>query len=86
MRKNKDFITLAEAAEILPRRTQAYCVWRWCRKGTKARNGQQIYLKHERWGGIIYTTQKWLDDFAERLAAADIEYFKNKTQCRKELP
>ena len=34
-----------------------------------------MYLRHERWGGVIYTSRQWLDDFAERLAAADLEHF-----------
>ena len=75
MRSDDDRLPLAQAAKILPGRPHASSVWRFCRKGIKARNGERVYLRHERWGGVIYTSGQWLQEFAERLAAADIEHF-----------
>lgn len=32
-------------------------------------------LQHVRLGGRLYTTERWLEEFGQRLANADIEHF-----------
>ncbi len=75
MHGKDDLLTLGEACKITPGRPSTNCVWRWCRQGVLSRNGQRTHLQHVRLGGRIYTTARWLDEFGERLAAADGEHF-----------
>ncbi|HPM22957.1 MAG TPA: hypothetical protein PLP66_03580 [Phycisphaerae bacterium] len=70
-----NYITLTEAAKIAPGRPSTNCVWRWCRRGVKSRNGERVRLQHLRIGGMIYTTPGWLEQFGRALADADAKYF-----------
>jgi len=69
------YITMTEAAKLAPGRPSTSCIWRWCRRGVKARDGQRVRLEHVRVGGMIYTTAAWLDAFGRALAEADAKYF-----------
>ncbi|HKQ49704.1 MAG TPA: hypothetical protein VJZ71_16645 [Phycisphaerae bacterium] len=70
-----DYISLTEVAKIAPGRPSTNCVWRWCRRGVRGRDGERVRLQHVRIGGMIYTTRHWLDEFGRRLAEADARYF-----------
>lgn len=72
---NSSYLTCTEAAKLAPGRPSANCVWRWCRRGVVARNGQRIRLQHIRLGGKILTKLEWLEAFGESLASADSAYF-----------
>lgn len=69
------YLTLAEAAQHSPGRVSSSAVWRWCRRGVLARNGQRVRLEHVRFGGRLLTTHKWLDEYGHALAAADAQFF-----------
>ena len=72
--KNHDVrLTLTEAARVVPGRPHASTLWRWARRGIRARNGQRIRLRHQRLGARVYVTRDWLDQFATEVAAADCE-------------
>lgn len=71
----EELITLIEAANRTPGRPSTNCVWRWCRKGVLTRKGDRIRLQHARIGGKLFTSAVWLDEFGQRVAAADAEYF-----------
>ncbi len=68
-------ISLTQAAKIAPGRPSTNCVWRWCRRGVRARDGERVRLRHVRIGGKIFTTADWLADFGNALAEADAKYF-----------
>lgn len=70
-----DYITLTDAAKLAPGRPSTNCIWRWCRRGVRARGGHRVRLQHVRMGGRIYTRAAWIDAFGQALAAADAEYF-----------
>lgn len=70
-----DQITLTAAAKLAPGRPSTNCMWRWCRRGVKARDGQRIRLQHTRVGGKIFTCLTWLEAFGRQLADADAKYF-----------
>lgn len=72
---NGSHITLAQAANLSPGRPSSCAVWRWCRKGIKARSGGRIRLAHIRAGGRIFTTVADLESFFERVAEADRAHF-----------
>lgn len=69
------YLTLTEVAAKAPGRPHASCVWRWCRKGVKARNGERIRLTHIRMGGQIFVPDGGLEEFAKALADADAVHF-----------
>jgi len=69
------YLTIAEAARSLPNKPAPSTVWRWCRRGVKARSGQRVYLDHVRLGGKIFVRTGDLDAFGAALAAADREHF-----------
>lgn len=79
------YLTLSQAARFVPGRTSPNAVWRWCRRGVLARSGERVHLQHVRLGGKLLTTRRWLDEFGERLAAADKTYF-NLTQSQPRAP
>ena len=66
-----DLIPLAAAAKRLPGKPHLTALWRWCRLGVLARNGDRIRLEVTRLGMRLYTTEAWLAEFAKRLAEAD---------------
>jgi len=71
------YIPLSEAAKrCYPRAIHASGAWRHARKGILCANGQRVYLKHIRAGGVIYTTPEWVTAFFEAAAAADAEHFR----------
>jgi len=74
--ENMATITMKQAGDVS--RVRPACIWRWCRKGVVARNGRRVRLQHVRIGGRVFTTKKWMDDFSELLAVADVESFEQK--------
>lgn len=68
-------ISLTKAAKLTPGNPHAATIWRWCRKGIRARNGERIHLEHLRFGGKMFTTPESLERFARRLVDADSQYF-----------
>lgn len=75
-----EYVSLTDAAKIAPGRPSANCLWRWCRRGVLARNGQRVRLQHVRMGNTIYTKAEWLDEFGHRLAEADALQFDSEGQ------
>ena len=75
MHEANEHITITQAANIAPGRPSTACVWRWCRKGVLARNGQRVRLQHIRAGSKIFTTRAWLEEFGRNLADSDTRYF-----------
>lgn len=64
-----EFLTLAEAARLLPKRRagksiSAQSLWRWCAQGF-----QGVRLEHLRIGRNIYVTRAALIKFGEAIAA-----------------
>lgn len=45
-----------------------------------ARSGERVRLTHVRFGGRVFTRALWIQEFGERLAAADTEYFAAREQ------
>lgn len=70
-----DLLSLSDAAHRCPGHVSQSAVWRWARKGLKARSGNRVRLRHLRVGGRLYTTQANLDGFFADLASADIAHF-----------
>ena len=70
-------LTLSEASRLVPGRPNHSSLWRWCRKGVLARNGQRVHLEHRRFGGRIFTSAQALDRFSKQLADADLEHFED---------
>lgn len=71
-------ISLNQAPRYVSGRPSISAVWRWCRRGVLARNGQRIRLEHRRIGGKIFTSEAWLDAFTKALTDADTAYFASK--------
>jgi hypothetical protein len=81
-----EYITLHKAAKLVPGGTSANAIWRWCRKGVLARDGQRVRLQHVRIGGKLYTTELWLTQFGQLLADADASYFRMDTGPTRPQP
>lgn len=81
------YLTLGQAAQQTPGRPSAGTIWRWARRGIRARDGNVVRLKHIRVGGRVYTTEQWLQQFFEQVAAADLGHaawqHPNRTSCHK---
>ncbi len=79
----QDYITLSRAAELTPGHFTYNALWRWCRRGIKARSGKTVKLQHRRIGGQVFTTAKALDEFLTVLNRADSAYFGNESGGKK---
>lgn len=60
-------VTLAEAANRLPRRPNAVTLWRWWKKGVRG----GVRLETKKIGGIRYTSIEALDRFVARTNEPD---------------
>lgn len=72
---NQEYISISQAAALVPGRPSPSCVWRWCRQGIKSRSGLRVRLRHVRLGGRLFTTRPWIDEFGTELATADAHRF-----------
>jgi len=66
-----DWLSLDDAAALLPGSPGRVTVWRWCRRGVRTRGGTRRHLGHVRLGRRLFTRKAWLMDFAREVAAAD---------------
>jgi len=65
-----NYITLREAAGILPGAPSVCTLWRWCRQGLRVRGTDRVaWLKHVYIGRRLYTSSEWLQEFLDELAA-----------------
>lgn len=69
----QEYLTFAQASRRCHFRPSISTIWRWARKGLKARSGRLIRLRHLRMGRRLVTTPQWLDEFFDHLAQADCE-------------
>ena len=72
--RDNELIDMKAAAKLVPTKPSPAAVWRWCRKGIVARNGERIYLEHRRYGRRLFTTKAALEAFAKATAEADNEH------------
>jgi len=70
-----DYLTLSQAARLVPGRLAASTLWRWHRRGVRAASGQRVRLRCVRFGRRLYTTAEWLEEFSRRLAEADGRHY-----------
>jgi hypothetical protein len=75
MTNTASYLSLSEVAAIAPGRPHVSAVWRWCRKGVLARNGERVKLRHIRVGARVFVPDGALEEFAQTLAQADATYF-----------
>src|SRR5688500_12408869 len=75
MEDREKFISVEEAAKLIPTNPSPVSVWRWMRRGVKSRGGGTVHLRHVRYGGRLFTTEADVAAFAEALAQADAEHF-----------
>ena len=65
------YLTLKEAAEVLPGHPTPCTVHRWCRRGVPVRGtSRRAKLKHIYVGRRMFTSREWVEDF---LAALDAD-------------
>lgn len=78
------YLTLSEAARLAPGTPSSSALWRWCRKGLRAKDGSTVFLRHVRVGRQVYTAATWLHQFFEAVAAADQKYFAARCEAAAE--
>lgn len=78
MTANEDLITLAQATKFWPGRPHVSTLWRACRRGIVAANGERIRLEHGRYGGKIFTSREAIARFGEAIAKADVAHFERQ--------
>jgi len=83
--RTSKYLTLSEAAQVIPGRPHTSSLWRACRKGVLGRNGERIYLGHYRWGRRIFTTREDIEQYVQALQRADAEHFNEPqhSECSK---
>ena len=74
---DEQVLILNEAAKGVPpidgKRPHISSLWRWCRIGIRAGNGELVSLEYARLGRRIVTSREALSRFAQRLGEADAE-------------
>lgn len=81
-----NYITLAEAAKMLPTRPAVCTVWRWCTKGLHVRRtGQVVRMRCVFIGRKMLTTPDSVEEFIHRLTAARMGRYEPVID-RKPLP
>lgn len=78
-----DYLSLAEVAKTLPGRPSTTAVWRWCRYGLKAKNGERVYLKHITVGRNLSVRKEDLDEFFREKRDHDLEYFRQRGESNR---
>ncbi|MCD4700010.1 MAG: hypothetical protein K8R91_05505 [Phycisphaerae bacterium] len=64
-----NYLTLNEAAEVLPGWRNHTTIWRWCEKGIRVRRtGRRTRLKHIHLARQLFTTTEWIEDFLAEMA------------------
>ena len=86
MIENETKLTLTQATKHWPGRPHTSTLWRACRKGTLAANGERVFLEHRRFGSRIYTSHEAIERFAQRLTAADAEHFRAQRESVRPRP
>ncbi|NOT02348.1 MAG: DUF1580 domain-containing protein [Phycisphaerales bacterium] len=81
-----DYLSLNEAAAASPGRPHTSSVWRWCRKGVRARNGTTVKLPCVRAGGRVFILRDALQTFFAAVADADAEHFDRPTKPSPSVP
>lgn len=67
----RKYLTLRQAAELLPSKPTVPTVWRWARRGVEVPGINVVVRLQTAWiGRRMFTTAEWLDDFIDRLTAA----------------
>ena len=67
----QEYLTLSEAARLMPRPVAPCTVWRWCTKGFYMRAAKKIVrLQHIVVGRGMFTTQEWIERFIGEMTAA----------------
>ena len=80
------YLTLTQAAALLPHRPHPAALWRWCRKGIVSRDGERIRLMHLRVGGRILVTREAIEAFGLALAEHDSKHFEGERVRHAEAP
>jgi hypothetical protein len=62
------WLTLAQAARLLPTRPAPSTLWRWARKGVRG-----VHLEYRRLGGKIVVTEEAIRHFMDELTKRDAE-------------
>lgn len=79
MLAGEEKIDLTQAAKRCPGRPSCSALWRWCRRGIRARSGERVCLEHVRVGGRLYTSHAACERFFVSVTAADAEHFRVDT-------
>ena len=66
------YLDTVEAAKVCPGTPHYVTIWRWARQGLQTKSGRRVYLRYVRVGGKLCTTEDWLHQFFEALAAEDM--------------
>jgi hypothetical protein len=80
-----EYLSLSEAAKALPRglngkKHSTNKLWRWARRGVKARDGRRIFLEHIRLGGSILVPKGAIEAFGKELMEADRQHFDGREE------
>ena len=69
-----DYITLNEAAEMVPTKPCHGTIWRWCARGIYVRRADEVVrMRFVRIGRKYFTKADWVDEFIHRLTAATLK-------------
>jgi len=82
---SSEYQKLSVIAKQLPGRPSTSSLWRWCRDGLKARNGEIVRVSHIRVGSRVMTRMEDCDRFFKEIERLDVEHFAAK-QRRAEAP
>lgn len=66
-----EYLTLSQAAKLIPGRPSTITIQRWIKNGVYPRTAsKRVYLRSKCVGARVFTTQAWLDQFEAECTAA----------------
>jgi len=69
-----EYITLKEAAKLMPTSPHPGTIWRWCARGVYLRRVDQVVrMRFIRVGRKYFTKADWVEEFIHRLTAATLK-------------
>ncbi len=79
----RKYITLHQAAKLLPIKVSGSTVWRWCINGLSVPGQDEVIrLQFVSVGRRLFTTAEWLDLFVDELTAARLGHYRRRNNGR----
>ena len=80
----REYLTLQQAADLLPLKVSATTLWRWCVRGVSVPGANRVVtLQFASIGRRLFTTAGWIEDFIDHLSAVKLAAYHRRSKGRE---